>query len=378
MALYELALLGKPSERQVELFCDHLRGALAPFSLTLGAEVTLSIGTPSFDPSQRSAAAALFIGADDASADGLETLLQRGIPVIPVATTANNFAAEIPAPLRPINGLNFGTDSSLRMINALLECAGLLPRQRRVFVSYKRAESRDAALQLFDAFSARMYDVFLDTHGIPPAEDFQALLWHRLCDCEVLVMLDTPGYFKSRWTSAEFGRALAKSIGILRVGWPESTAAPQILASGSIQLGSNDLGTGGGIVDEAIDRVCYQLEAMRSQSIAMRHLTLVSGLQQGLRRIGGAVLGVGLHNGVQIRLADGRELVAYPTVGNPTSVSLHDATTRSSIGAPAIIYDDVGMHPEHLEHLAWLAGNIRQVRLVKASRIAWDFADWVS
>jgi TIR domain len=70
--------------------------------------------------------------------------------------------------------------------------------------------------------SARLFDVFLDTHGIAPAEDFQTMLWHRLCDSDVLVMLDTPNYFGSRWTSAEFGRALAKGIAVLRVGWPGS------------------------------------------------------------------------------------------------------------------------------------------------------------
>jgi hypothetical protein len=100
----------------------------------------------------------------------------------------------------------------------LLECVGLLPRQRRVFVSYRRDEARQAALQMFDALSSRHFYVFLDTHGITPAEDFQAMLWHRLCDSDVLLMLDTPNYFEGRWTSAEFGRALAKGISVLRIG----------------------------------------------------------------------------------------------------------------------------------------------------------------
>ena len=77
----------------------------------------------------------------------------------------------------------------------MLESVGLLPRQRRVFVSYRRDEARQAALQLFNAFSAKLFDVFLDTHGIAPTEDFQAVLWHRLCNSDVLVMLDTPGLF---------------------------------------------------------------------------------------------------------------------------------------------------------------------------------------
>ena len=72
----------------------------------------------------------------------------------------------------------------------------------------------------FNSLSARVFDVFLDTHAIAPGEDFQAVLWHRLCDSDVLIMLDTAGYFEKRWTKAEYGRALAKGISVLRVGWP--------------------------------------------------------------------------------------------------------------------------------------------------------------
>src|SRR5262249_25131364 len=58
-----------------------------------------------------------------------------------------------------------------------------------------------------NSMSARHFDVFLDTHSVSVAADFQAALWHRLCDSDVLVMLDTPDYFASRWTTAEWGRA---------------------------------------------------------------------------------------------------------------------------------------------------------------------------
>jgi hypothetical protein len=90
---------------------------------------------------------------------------------------------------------------------ALLECVGLLRPQRRVFISYRRVESANAALQLHEALGSRGFDVFLDTYDVRPAEDFQAIVWHRLCDSDVMVMLDTPGYFGSRWTAAEIGRA---------------------------------------------------------------------------------------------------------------------------------------------------------------------------
>jgi len=154
-----------------------------------------------FNPDQQRSSAAIFFGGENPPLANVAKLLERGIPLLPIASDVNRVSEEIPELLRPLNCLAYTANGPQRVATALLECAGLLPRQRRVFVSYRRGEARDAALQLFDALSARLFDVFLDTHGIPPAEDFQTMLWHRLCDSDVLVMLDTPGYFESRWTS---------------------------------------------------------------------------------------------------------------------------------------------------------------------------------
>ena len=44
--------------------------------------------------------------------------------------------------------------------------------------------------------------------------------------------------------------------------------------------------------------------------------------------------------------------------------------------APAIVFDHVGLHENHLDHLEWLAKNIRGIGIVKVCEIAWRFADW--
>lgn len=220
--LYHLAVLGVPSDEQVNELEQIVAEALQLFGLRLGHEVGWEVRPAAFNPDQQKSAAAVFYGGSNPPTANVAQLLKRGIPILPVASEAGRIAGEIPELLRPLNCLSYNAGGTPRVATALLECTGLLPRQRRVFVSDRREEAREAALQLFDAFSARVFDVFLDTQGIAPAEDFQAMLWHRLCDSDVLVMLDTPGYFENRWTSAEFGRALAKGISVLRIGWPDS------------------------------------------------------------------------------------------------------------------------------------------------------------
>jgi hypothetical protein len=331
----------------------------------------------SFNPEQRTTAAAVFFGGVNAPLANLESLSRSAIPVLPIVSDLARAHEEIPAVLRSLNCLAYNAGGAPRVATALLECSGLLPRQRRVFLSYRRDEARQAALQLFDALSARLFDVFLDTHGIPPAEDFQATLWHRLCDSDVLVMLDTPNYFASRWTSAEFGRALAKNIAVLRIGWPDATPSARTATASRAELLAEEVDPATGrLADEAIGRICIQLEEVRSESHAVRTVNLVSHLRYAVEKIGGSVSGVGLHNAVHLRLADGKHVVVYPAVGVPTSTTLHDATINAPDRSVAVLYDPVGLHPRWLGHLDWLGSHVHGARWVKVTEAAWHFADW--
>lgn len=376
-ALYELAVLGVPTAGQLAELEAIVANAVQAFGLRLGQEVGWSVCPVVFQPSQRNAAAVVFFGGAGATSTSLGDLLQHAIPILPVVSEMSRVHDELPEILRHINCLDYRAGGAQRVATALLECAGLLPRQRRVFLSYRRDEARLAALQFFDALTARLFDVFLDTHGIAPGEDFQAMLWHRLCDSDVLVMLDTPNYFGSRWTSAEFGRALAKGIAVLRVAWPDSTPSVRTATASRAELLPAEVdATTGRLADSAVDRICLQLEAVRSESHAVRNVNLVSHLRNEVERVQGHVMGVGLHKSVHLRLADGKEVIVYPTLGVPTSTTLHDAATRSP-GRPAVVmYDHVGLHPSWLEHLDWLGAHIREARWVKASEAAWQLADW--
>jgi hypothetical protein len=375
--LYELAVLGSPSDLVIGELERCIADAVAPFGLHLNVEISWSVRPNAFDPIQTKSAAAIFFGAADAPLANIESLLRRGIPILPVVSDIAKVNEEIPAVLRPLNCLAYKATDVQRTTTALLECVGLLPRQRRVFVSYRRDEARQAALQLFDAFSARLFDVFLDTHGIAPGDDFQAMLWHRLCDSDVLVMLDTPNYFESRWSSAEFGRALAKGISVLSIGWPDSTPSARTGTASRVELVNDEIDSATGLLaNGAITRICTQLEAVRSQSHAVRNLNLVSNIRNAIEQIGGQVEGVGLNKAVYVCLADGRNLVVYPTVGVPTSTTLHDATINAPDCLVAVVYDSVGLHPKWLGHLDWLGSHIHSARWVKSSEAAWQFADW--
>jgi hypothetical protein len=218
--------------------------------------------------------------------------------------------------------------------------------------------------------------VFLDTHSIGAGVDFQESLWHNLCDVDVLVMLDSPTYFESRWTAAEYGRALAKGIGVLRVQWPTALASSITGTSSLVALTTGDFGPDQGLVPAALDRVCDQLEDFRSLAHATRHLGIVGAVEEAISRIQGRVEGMDARRAMQIRLHSGRRLVIQPTVGVPTAMTLQQALEHAGATESAIVYDHVGIMPSWLAHMDWLASSIKGARWIKSTEAAWDLAGW--
>ena len=68
--------------------------------------------------------------------------------------------------------------------------------------------------------------------------------------------------------------------------------------------------------------------------------------------------------------------MVYPTVGVPTSSTMHQASMNYPDESVAILYDHVGLHPQWLNHLDWLGSHIQATKWVKACEAGWQFADW--
>lgn len=375
MALYQCLLLGSPTDSQTSAFSATFDECLGLFGLLRDRDYTIDCGIAA-DFSDTTATVAVFFGADGADYPEAARLTKLGVPVVPIVSAAARVGAELPAELRSINAMfHDPIDAGLRrVVTAALQCLGLLPAQRRVFVSYRREESADVALQLYEALSARHFDVFLDTHSVSVAADFQAALWHRLCDSDVLVMLDTPGYFTSRWTTAEWGRAIAKHISMLQLVWPGHTPARESQLATSKKLTDADFNDTR-LTPAVVADVALELERVRSVSVALRHSNMVGTLRTAIQDLGGSVEGVGQKRSVILKLPSGKPLVAYPVVGVPTSIDVHNCIDLSDSRAAAVVYDHLGISEEWRRHLDWLASRVGAVKWLRSREADWQLAD---
>ena len=383
MSLYEVLLIGSPTDAQTDALTRQLIDVAQIFSLTIPEDLAIRTANESSSRNPKAATVALYFGGDPTVDVGIVDELEAAkIPIVPVVGRGVPFTAAVPAEIAHTNAclLDAGDVTLEALASVTLEVLGLLRRQRRIFISYKRTDAREAALQLHDELSSRGFDVFLDTHDVRPAEAFQEVLWHRLSDCDVTVMLDTKDYFNSKWTPQELGRSLALGIQILRVVWPDHSGSRHLTLSDTVKLGNADLDVTNKLQPELLAVIAKRAEALRSRSIATRHLDLVGRLKSEVVRIGGEFEGIGAYRSVSLTLPRGRKLEAYPMVGVPTAQMLHDIQAKAGKAGhgrfPCLAYNHVGISPAWIEHLQWLDAQISTVRSIKVSDAGWELVGW--
>lgn len=384
MGIYEFAVLGSVTPEQRQSLIDSIEEMVSEFDLNIGKEVRIYDAVSANQRNRSSAFAAVYFGGEpQVDIEDAQSIFNESVPIIPVVQNLEQFSNCIPEFLQPTNGycLN-GQDPEMKELATLMmECVGLLRRQRRVFVSYRRTESRDAALQMHDLLIEKGFDVFLDTHDIRPGDPFQDVLWHKLCDSDVLIMLDTPTYFESRWTREEIGRARAKEIHVLRVVWPNHEPNKMTDLSETIYLSGEDLQNATGpLTTEKVDEIALKVESIRSRSIAARYMSITGRLRADVERIGARFEGIGAHRAIAVSLVDDRKIWLYPVVGVPTAETLNDIATKAKLNTnkevPVLVYDDIGIRKAWSDHLQWLDENIKSVRGLKITQAAWALAGW--
>lgn len=384
LSLYELAILGDVTDTARARLIENVCNIVDDFGLGIGNDVVVHDATTITARDKRAAFAAVYFGGDPSKdLAAVEEIIRSSAPIIPVVAAKSDFSSNIPHALHFANGLRLRSDDPEmnELSSALLECVGLLRKQRRAFISYRRIEARAAAMQLHDLLASRGFDVFLDTHDVRPGEPFQEVLWHRLCDADVMLMLDTPTYFESKWTRQELGRARAKEIHVLRLVWPANVTNDVPALAETLYLNHDDLlGDDGPIAEATANRISLAVERLRSKSIAARYMAITGKLRADVERIGGSIAGIGAHRAVAITLDRGRQVWAYPVVGIPTAELLNDVANKARVAdlseTPILVYDHVGLSGAWISHLKWLDEQIAAVRAIKVSEASWQLAAW--
>lgn len=362
---YQIIFLGSDDNRRLQL-----RKALgvAIADLGLAPSAVLFIEEHEFFSRDRATPQmAIFFGGTAHTNDTLQVaeLIEESIVIAPFVSSVNLVHVEIPNQLKQINALELGQDDSgiHRLVSLVLETFRLIRKERRLFISYRRSESQPLANRLYDALDARGFDVFLDVRSVQPAVIFQDALFHSLADCDVIVLIDTPGFCKSEWTMKEVAQANLTNVQILRLNWPgeKEDDIYSLCHLFNLELADfygNSAGKGGKIKKATLNKICNMVETLRARALAARHNYLVDTFCDYARDLGRAP-DVQLERWISIPLASGKNLVVFPAVGVPTSERIHSFfdvinSQKKKTSEIWVIYDNRGIMLNWQSHLDWL------------------------
>ncbi|MCO5268980.1 MAG: toll/interleukin-1 receptor domain-containing protein [Brumimicrobium sp.] len=298
--------------------------------------------------------------------DILNNLLEDATLLLPIVSDLTKFTQQIPKELHNINGFQLTTKEDVeRLTSSILEGLSLLRLSRRLFISYKRDESTSVAIQLFEQFEKNGFDVFIDTHSIRPGEPFQEELWHRMADTDVIVMLNTPNFMKSHWTTQELAQANAMSIGVVQLVFPNHKLEREAELSIPIQLTYKDfdncvLGTSTkSLTENSIQKIVSQVESIRARSLGARQDNIISEFISFAQKLK-VKAQLQPEKFITITKRDGKELIVIPTVGIPQAFTYHQKDElikrikKNDEEVIYILYDHINIRERWLKHLDWL------------------------
>ncbi|HBZ66248.1 MAG TPA: toll/interleukin-1 receptor domain-containing protein [Bacteroidales bacterium] len=312
--------------------------------------------------------------------DLLKILINDANLILPIASDITKFKQQIPTELENVNGFELASSNDIeKLVSCILEGLSLLRLSRRLFISYKRDESSTVAIQLFEQFEKNGFDVFLDTHSIRPGEPFQEELWHRMADTDVVVLLNTPGFLNSNWTTQELAKANSMSIGILQVIWPSHKLERDAELSIPLQLSDSDFGNKtfkkptSYLNPIAISNIISQVESLRARSLASRQDNIITEFIASSIRVGKKA-DLQSEKFITIKRSDGKELVIIPPVGVPQAFTYNQSEElvarikSKNVAGAFLLFDHRNLREKWIKHLDWLDNYlpVKTIKIVKA------------
>lgn len=301
----------------------------------------------------------IFSNDDKNISDEAESLIkvqiQDGNTILPLY--CNDFIKETPEFLKDFNGECYISNIET-ITNYILEGFNLLRRRRKLFISYRRTDSRDIALQLYSFFEGLNYNVFLDTHSVPKGVVFQEHLWHEMSDSDVVLLLDTHDFLQSEWCDKELSFAGTKHIAILRIKFP-SSSIPDDSASLIITYSLNqDSFIGNSLIDTELKSISLEIESLRARALASRQDNLITEFIE-MGKLHSKYIHRANYNLLSYYPNSSNEILYIPAIGVPQSTDFHEVELKyhdrmEKAKAVYIIYDDNSILKSWQNHLKWL------------------------
>ncbi len=305
----------------------------------------------------------------DAVKGELERARSEAFAVVPVLRPGGSMRDSFPELIHSLNALTWGSGEESALV--LLRALGVVEEERRLFLSYRQAESSALALQLRRALSERSYDVFLDRFSVPPGADFQRRIDIELADKAFVLLLESASAIGSDWVQHEVTYALSHRIAVLALTLPGVDIEEQfeviddafrLLLTDSDFAGSGPEQT---LCDTALQRVLDAVEWRYAREIRRRRQQLLGSASDFLMRAGYDRAPLDRWALLATRGAERIAVLVTPSVPRPSDLRVVDQLRQRVAdldgredGLHAYLVHDVEDHdPDSRELAEWIVAD---------------------
>ncbi len=308
----------------------------------------------------------------EADSSVLQSLLDKGVTVLPVINGSDRFRQNVPESLHPVNAMRLNSETPeyrlAPVLNFILQEFHLLRHHRKVFISYCREDALAQAMHLYGTLSAHRFNVFLDTHSIGKGINFQKELEHELMDADIMVALHTDNYMSREWVQRELQEAGVLQIGVIELlctgqtGGQEKESMPGILGE-SIMMTKQDLLCP--VRYQRIEeKIAVTVERFLARSLQSRISNLMGPFINWLKKENVSYTVHPSH--VVYAEREDERILFVPAVGIPDAKVMNDAQRQiqeylqHEAGGEEVkvclVYDNLYIKEKWMEHLQWLDG----------------------
>lgn len=187
----------------------------------------------------------MFVLAGDVPAsDELEDAVRewvnvRGFEAVGVVRAGVDPDHVLPAALHRLNALMWH-GHPLEIVSEISDAVLLDTEDRRIFISYARADGTLHADRIFEILTRSRFDVFLDRFHIPPGGDFIERIEDEIVDKSMVIVVETQAAARSHWVRQEVAIASKRGIGIAAVNLDRAPPTPSIDERARFRRGSTN------------------------------------------------------------------------------------------------------------------------------------------
>ena len=217
----------------------------------------------------------------------IDVALGRDVSILPIVDPdgAGDIRRQLPDRIAHLNAAFWPGDGT-QAATTLLEMLGLVEKERKIFISYRRSETSALAVQLHTALVQRRFDVFLDRFAVEPGVDFQHRLEEDLGDKAFVLVLESPELRDSRWVRHEIAYAHSRRIELLALTLPgtdRSELVPTIDDAFRLRLSDSHVSEEGSLSSAGLALILDEIELGHARALRRRREQILGSVRKKLQ-----------------------------------------------------------------------------------------------